>query len=609
MDDVSNGMLLAMTAAKGGYDVAKDTLTLMAGLLTGLVPRINSTRIVDKYNQDMEIDKAIHDYIERVEGEVIDGDITFGDGVQNLRVLDVPNEYMGELTDRLIKDDVLFVLANPEGDAVQCGVTRLLMLDADADKAEQMYNELIEEDLDQYEVDPRDIGYLAAALGSGEDHEITSIKGVEPRESADIAKELRRQHVYYQMVLESGGTFEVRVAGEEEQKLKDAYLAAKLDRALESLDKDTDNPILTADSMKAEAYLASTTISKGRSPLGDKGPLKKMVIFDAMDPSHRLEIDEKGCREIAMDEHRRSISANNPAYRTELGAAVKSMLAPVMAEAAPFKQMYDEYTKQIKEYDARVKSMRSELIQEMCEAREVILKNYPEMERIIEKELKAELDLKQALDENRTEEVDVEGYKKLIEEKNITLGERKNGFEMYDKMQQLCLIEEEEVDEYEVLVHDVINKGQPFYDHKEKTEEEIKKLKAPEIEEVAEKYLENFDARIIREARHKNLYKSLELYIDPENGQMEIKAKENFEDLAPIYRKEELLSQLEDTIKDINNDLSNTTVDRNIATPVINEDLDRGMEPDAPSPEQVVSLESEAVQADHEIEMPNEDFE
>lgn len=609
MDDVSNGMLVAMTAAKGGYDIAKDTLTLMAGLLTGLVPRVNSTTIVDKYNNEMDIGKAIHDYVERVEGEVIDGDITFGDGKQNLRVLDVPNEYMGELTDRLISEDVLFVIAKPEDNAIQCGTTRLLMLDTDADKAEQIFDTVRDEDLEQYEVDPHDIGYLAAALGSEEDHAITTLKGVGAMEAADVAKELRREHVHYQMVLESGGTFEIRVAETEEEKLKEAFMAAKLDKAIEGLDKDNENPILLSNRMKAEAHLAADKIAKGRSPLAENAPLKKMVIFDATDPSHRLEIDEKGCREIAMDEQRRSISANNPAYRAELSAAVKSLLAPAMAEAQPFKEMYDEYNKQIKEYDARVRSMREELTREMCEVREVILKNYPEMERIIEKELAAELDLKQALDENRTEEVDVEGYKKLIEERNITLGERKNGLEMYDKMQQLSLIEEEEVDEFEAILNQVDQKGKPFYEHQKQTEKEIKKLKAPEIEEIADKYLENFESRILREARHKNLYKSMELYVDPETGQMEIRAKEDFENLAPIYRKEEIQSQIEEAVKSINSEIGSTTLDHDIATPVINEELDRGMEPNAPTPEQVAVLESEAVQADHEIEMPNEEFE
>lgn len=590
-NEAQSALDAAIKTGKDMIDIAIDMVGLGANILAGLRPTMNVTRLSDVIN----IENPDGEY---VEGEVIDSDL--------VRV-DIPNPAFRQITDRFNREDLPYVTADPEDGQPGIGQTTVFLLTSDEAKARAMIEQAADDMEHTYLIPSNDPGKLVNTVGDGLDHKVMTVRGIKQEDMMELAESLEREKVHYEFDLDGEGSGSMSILSSDEGKFLKAYKEVLLDRHMPEYEK-----VQETEAPRREGSGLAAMIASGKNPLTGKG-LNQLTIYDKTNPDNRLEITPTGCSRIAYGEVTFEAASKNSDYKSLVSVMIYGMLAPKAVAKEEYEKLHGEYVREMKGYLEKTNGIRERLNPLKEAFREDMERLMPEAKALVEKEKSLELELKDAIERGDGSRYDIKAYRDLVEQERIELGT--DGMSLTEasrRAQILGLMEQEDMERLTGMHAELDGKARELVTASQEAEEEIKKIKKPQLEEEQKAFFDGLDARFLRESRRKNEYRGIELVAREVDGELRLEASitADVKDLAPEYRREEAEAELREAYSHLNEEVKGLYVERSIETVSIDEHDLEGEVQEAQVQVSAIETKKEIAEADvGDIEPSGGDFE
>lgn len=523
-------------------DTSQEAASLVIQMLTGLFPSRNVKKINDAI--------GIH-YNE--EGEPI----TANDDIKGI---DVPHVMITPLLGKLDRDEIPYVIAQPDDSARLTGMTHLKLLGSTESQVDELIQEASEEDNSKYFVDSQIPGKLVSVAGDGQDHEVLTVCAIKDTSVWDISKELQEMHVYHSVSAGADGMC-ISVLSVDEDKLLEAYKNAGLEKYMPEY-----SVIAEAEQKKVLAMKAAQSIADGNDPVTGKHGIKPVVIYDATDPAHRIITTTGGSKEMIGKKEIDAISPLNTDYAKRLQIKTDKMVMPIVAYEKDYKELINGYEDRMREYDDRVNAMRATLDND----RKALRAYEGQLSNILNKETKLEEELEQDIREGREDRYNTPERREAVEREDLELGRRYKSITLaVAAAEALKLLDNHELEAMRDLNNARVALGEQVNARSMEIEQRIKDLEMPELGKENEKAQEVYDAKFIRDMRKGNEYKSVEIHFGGEEGErmeMTLNADELY--FSEYSNQVEAKAQLEQACSELQKEISELTVTRNIEMPM-----------------------------------------
>ena len=558
MDEAKVAVDAAMNTAKDGVTTALEAASVIATLLTGLLPGINRNRMIDKWVAEAEKSEA---------------DLPEED--KWTKPLMIPNGNIQLTVAEFEKRDIKFVIADVTDTP---GYTMLRVDSGDLNRAELALDDIEHSNADQYIIRSNDPGLLVATVGDGQDHEVFSVSGV-PQDSAIlVGKELANQGIHFEINFSDDVGYKFSVIGDngDDQKLVDTIKDAIL---------ISGSPEATTLGLDRErTTLLRQVVGKNINPITGQSISEPFVIRDKLTPERWIELSSTGCVEyLGQGDGIKKISVlapNNPEYKQELMKKIGAMAYPGVMGKQEFMAARVDYVVKIDDYNDRIAKIRADL-------EETRIKCLEELKPLTEQAREFQARMCAAL--NR----------------------QLNADEALEEARNRTILDKEELKTFEHDMEEIERINGRLDTARQKAEEKEKEVKPPALEEDRSECFNILEDIVIRESRRKNEYRSVKLILGEDGQEPKVELMEDIEYRAPIERAAEAEALLREACAKLNDSLSAISVSRTIETPTRGQD-----EPEMGEPEPELTTDVRGKEADVDVTRsddsmpePNEEFE